>query len=160
MSYLPCTITFLQTMRISGLYVKEKSISQRNTPPQYLLYSPLIFWKFNGKTVLIQLKPSKLNVETGTRSWSACLCFRVSVWAMQWAVHLQHAWSGNRRERRNVGSRPLLMPTAPLLHEKAPSALPQQQNRLSERKSCSNCKMPRKVDRETKIECFLNEGRS
>lgn len=130
------------TLRISGLYIKGK-----------WWQSCFIKWKEN-------LDPSK----TGTLSWPECpLCFRVSVWATQWAVHSRHAWSGNRSERRNAGSRPLSTPTAPRLRGKAPSALPQQQNRLSERKSCGNYKMPRKVDRETKIEWIpivakLNHG--
>lgn len=52
---------------------------------------------------------------------------------MPWAVPSLPAWSGNSGGRRNAGSRPPLMPAAPALPAKGPSACRVADGRLSER---------------------------
>lgn len=71
--------------------------------------------------------------------------FRGNVSATRWAARSPRVWSGNRRGRRSAESRQLSTPTVPLLRGRVPSVLPQRQSRRSERRSCDNCRMARKV---------------
>lgn len=78
---------------------------------------------------------------------------------MLWAARSPHVWNGNRRGRRSAESRPLLTPTVPLSHGRAPSALPRQQSRRSERRSCDKYRMARKVCVRTMVHFCISHAR-
>lgn len=73
--------------------------------------------------------------------WCNVVLCRGKGWVTPWAVHLQHAWSESRSERRSVEWLPPLMPAEPHSLERGHSGSLQLLNKQRERKLWDRCRM-------------------
>lgn len=73
--------------------------------------------------------------------WRNVVLYRGKGWVMPWAVHLQHAWSESRSERRSAEWLPPLMPAEPHSLERGHSGSLQLLSKQRERKLWDRCRM-------------------